>query len=353
MTEILGGDGMECIIDYTNANIIYGELYYGDLNKSTTGGGNWSSIAPDNDGAWVTPYVMHPSNPNTLYIGYRRIYKTTNGGSSWNGGTNAISEWYRSMAVAPSNGNYVYAATLTAIYRSTDGAQTWTNISTGLPTGSNAITYITVKYDDPQTLWITYSGYASTLKVYKSTNAGGSWTNATGTGLPNVPANCIVNEPNNGMEALYVGTDLGVFYRNNTLNSWVPFMSGLPNVPVDELEVQVSAGKLRAATYGRGIWQSDLAVGIVGTNEITKEDKTVLVYPNPSNGTLFVQPDTKSEIEVVELYDVVGKKVMEIKNPVVSGNIIQLDLSKFRNGVYSVAITGHTEKTIQKISLLK
>ncbi len=353
MSEILGGDGMECIVDYTNANIIYGELYYGDINKSTTGGGGWNSVAPNSNGAWVTPYVMHPSNPNILYAGYTTIYKTTDGGSSWNNGTNAISGTYSSMAVAPSNGNYVYAATQTSIFRSTDGAATWTNITNGLPSGSSTITYIGVKYNDPQTLWVTFSGYSSAIKVYKSTNGGSSWSNVTATGLPNVPANCIVSEPNNSMEAVYVGTDLGVFYRNNTLSNWVPFMSGLPNVPVFELEVQVNAGKLRAATYGRGIWQSDLATGIVGTNELTKEADEIMVYPNPSNGTLFVQPDKQKEIELIELYDIMGKKMLEVEKPMVKENLIQLDISKFKNGIYSVAITTRSEKTIKKISLLK
>ena len=353
MSQILGGDGMECIVDYTNANIVYGELYYGDLRRSTNGGGGWNSIAPDNDGAWVTPYVMHSSNPATLYIGYKSIYKTTNSGTSWNSGTNAISAYYRSMAVAPSNGNYVYAATQSAIYRSTDGAQTWTNITTGLPTGSNAITYITVKYDDPQTLWITYSGYSSTQKVYKSINAGASWTNVTATGLPNVPTNCIVNEPNNNTEAVYVGTDLGVFYRNNTMTSWIPFMTGLPNVPVSELEVQVSAAKLRAATYGRGIWQSDLAIGITGTEELMKESDALMVYPNPSMGTLFVQLNEQKDVDLIEVFDVMGKKEMEVSNPVATGNLIQLDISKLTNGVYTVAITDRLGKKVKKISLIR
>jgi photosystem II stability/assembly factor-like uncharacterized protein len=353
MSEILGGDGMECIIDYTNANIIYAELYYGDLNKSTSGGGGWNNIAPANDGNWVTPYVIHPSNPSILYAGYTSIYKTTNGGTSWNGGTNSIAGQYRSMAVAPSNGNYVYAATQTSIYRSTDGAQTWTNITSGLPSGSLALTYITVKYDDPQTLWVTYSGYTSSIKVYKSINAGASWTNATATGLPNVPANCIVNEPNNPMDALYIGTDLGVYYRNNTMTNWIPYMTGLPNVPVFELEVQLNAGKVRAATYGRGIWQSDLAVGIVGTEELTNKSDGIMVYPNPSNGTVFVQADAQKKIERIEVFDVVGKKIMEINHPAIISNLIQLDMSKFRNGVYSVALSTGSERTVKEISLLR
>src|SRR5262249_26394538 len=82
MSEIIGCDGMECIIDYSNANVMYGELYYGDIRKSTNGGNNFTGIAPDNNGAWVTPYVMHSSNPSILYAGYTTVYKTTDGGAS-------------------------------------------------------------------------------------------------------------------------------------------------------------------------------------------------------------------------------------------------------------------------------
>ena len=47
---VIGGDGMECIIDYTNSNIMYGALYYGDVRKSTNGGNSFSSIAPASNG---------------------------------------------------------------------------------------------------------------------------------------------------------------------------------------------------------------------------------------------------------------------------------------------------------------
>jgi hypothetical protein len=54
-------------------------------------------------------------------------------------------------------------------------AQTWTNINSGLPLGQY-ITYIGVKYNDPQTLWVTFGRYTETIKVYKSTDGGASWT---------------------------------------------------------------------------------------------------------------------------------------------------------------------------------
>jgi hypothetical protein len=63
---------------------------------------------------------------------------------------------------------------------------------------------------------------------------------------------------NNSNDALYIGTDLGVFYRDNTSGTWTAFSNGLPNTIVDELEIHYGTGMLRAATYGRGIWESAL-----------------------------------------------------------------------------------------------
>ena len=60
------------------------------------------------------------------------------------------------------------------------------------------------------------------------------------------------------MDALYIATDLGVYYRNASMNDWIPFNNGLPNVRVDELEINIRSGKILAATFGRSMWKSDL-----------------------------------------------------------------------------------------------
>ena len=58
---------------------------------------------------------------------------------------------------------------------------------------------------------------------------------------------------------MYVGFDVGVYYRNASLSDWQAFNTGLPNASVSQLTIQSTAGKLRAATFGRGVWQTDLA----------------------------------------------------------------------------------------------
>ncbi|MFT7589780.1 MAG: hypothetical protein ACI959_002000 [Limisphaerales bacterium] len=93
-------------------------------------------------------------------------------------------------------------------------------------------------------------------KVYKSTDSGTSWTNIS-ENLPNVPVNCIAYEPGSN-DGIYVGTDIGVFYRNNDIGTWIPYRNGMPAVQVNELEINPGNNKIYAATFGRGLWSSSL-----------------------------------------------------------------------------------------------
>ena len=89
---------------------------------------------------------------------------------------------------------------------------------------------------------------------------GGSHYTAFNTGLPAGPFHPKWIAPvRDSKDALYtsLGNAGGVYYRDSTMSSWLPFSAGLPNVTVDHLEIDYCAGKIRAATYGRDIWETD------------------------------------------------------------------------------------------------
>ncbi|MEO6169170.1 MAG: T9SS type A sorting domain-containing protein, partial [Chitinophagales bacterium] len=255
--QVFGADGMQPLVDYTNENIVYICYQYGALHKSTDGGENFQYVAPSS-GGWVTPYAMDPSNHNILYYGANSMYKTTNGASNWTAaGSNLFNSFpCNAIAIAPSNTSYVYAASLDKMFVTSSGGNPWTNITAGLPVTTSGINYIAIDNTDPLNVWVAISGYVSGNKVFHSTNGGNSWSNVSGS-LPNVPINCIVYEPDS-QNGIYIGTDIGVFYIDNTLSDWVTYNAGLPNVMVHHLEINPTSGKLMAATYGRGIWESDL-----------------------------------------------------------------------------------------------
>jgi len=264
--DVTGGDGMECIVDFTNANTQYATYVNGEIYRTTNLWGSQVTIS-DNitggaNGWWVTPYIIDPNNHNTLYVGYADVWKTTNQGTSFTKiSTMNSSGKIRSMAVAPSNSSYMYVADQTHLWKTTNGGTSWASITGTLPVSSNNITYIAVKNSDPLTVWVTFGGY-DTNRIYKSINGGTSWTSISA-GLPSLPVMSVVqNKLVTSEEQLYAGTDIGVFVKNGTA-SWQLFSTGLPNVVVTELEIYYNQttpknSKLRAATFGRGLWESDL-----------------------------------------------------------------------------------------------
>lgn len=272
--DVLGGDGMECAIDYTDKNIMYGETPEGDLYRSTNHGSSWTSIISGltGTGYWCTPFAIDPNVHTTIYTGYQDVFKSINQGTAWT----KISTWggssLHSLTVASSNSAYIYTATPTILYRTINGGTSWTNITGTLPVGSGDITYVTVKSNDPNTVWVSLGGYNAT-RVFQTINGGTSWTDISA-GLPSIPVMCVIQNKLNASETeLYAGTDVGVYVKTGSY-PWSLFSTGLPNVVVTELEIRYGAGsgssKLRAATYGRGLWESDLVeLGVLNPTGFT------------------------------------------------------------------------------------
>jgi len=265
-SDVKGGDGMECLIDFTDDNVQYGTYVNGQLDITTDHWVNQISISDNipggENGAWVSPYVIDPVNNQTIYIGYEEVWKTVDRGNNWTEISNLnISGKIRSMAISESNNQFLYIANQDTIWKTTNGGNSWTDITGNLPTGTNYITYIAIKNNDPNTVWVTFGNYNSD-KVYQTIDGGVSWTDIS-TGLPPIPTMTIVQNKDNTVEnELYVGTDIGVYQKIGT-NNWTPFCSGLPNVVVAELEIYYNpinsdSNKLWAGTFGRGLWSSNL-----------------------------------------------------------------------------------------------
>ncbi len=260
-TGIYGGDGADCFISWASNNNMVQSYVQGDFHFSTNAGGSWASIAPSTSesAAWVAPIIQHPSTATRFLCGYESVWNSTNQGTSWTQlGTLGASTTNNvlGIVVAPSNTNVIYAFKSTEIYRTVNNGSTWTSIATGLPIGSAAITGIDVDNTNENNVYVTFSGYSAGNKVFHSTNGGGTWTNYS-TGLPNIPVNCVVYTKNTS-DAIYIGTDVGVYYRELSMSSWIPYSNGLPNVIVDDMEIYYASNKLRIATYGRGVWETDL-----------------------------------------------------------------------------------------------
>src|SRR5262249_39309435 len=130
------------------------------------------------------------------------------------------------------------------------------NRSAGLPGG---IVDLEVDPRNRDVVYAVIGTGAGGAKVFRSVNAGVSWTDITGTGigkLPNIPTWKLVIDPRYG--DLYVGNDDGVYRLADGSSTWTRFGAGLPHVQVKDLELNQNLNLLTAATYGRSAFQVHL-----------------------------------------------------------------------------------------------
>jgi hypothetical protein len=247
----LGADGMETEFSYTNANIVYGTSQNGQLYRSLNGGTSYSSLPKPSNGNWVTPFAVSHTNDSVVYTGWTGVYRTRNRGNSWTkiSGTNIVFA-LDCLALAASDTNYIYTSRVDTLWVSSNGGNSWTAIK-----APASITSIEVHPRNPLKLWITCN--SSSNRVFVSTDGGNSFTSIAGS-LPGIAARSIVIDRDDLNEGLYIGMNTGVYFRNNTMSDWTPFLTGLPLVAVNELDIQRSGRKIRVGTYGRGVWEVDL-----------------------------------------------------------------------------------------------
>lgn len=256
-----GGDATMCIIDPTNENIQYSSYINGDGIVKTTNAWNNNVALTDAlrkagavGGDWATPFAIDLTNPLNLIAGYQDVLRSTNRGDSWTKISNNLTGGanLQHITIAPNDGKTIYTSNGSNFYRTYDTGTNWTKKAS--PAGD--ITRITVSPTDAKTVYITVNG-GNGKRVFKSINGGDSWTNIT-LNFPNdVNAICIAYEKGTN-EGLYVGSPIGVFYKNASLSQWIYYGQGLPNTEINDISIAYGAKKVRVGTWGRGVWECDL-----------------------------------------------------------------------------------------------
>jgi hypothetical protein len=266
----MGGDGMECIIDPTDSNYMYGALYYGNISKTTSGStlastvANTGSFGINETGEWITPYTLHNKNPDIMFVGYKNLWRGVGikGNSPiWTRLTKSSSSNIIAIEHCEGDTSRLYYSRKDARFYRTDSLYLDTprfkDMTSKTPNPSAVVNWIETHPSKPSTVYIIQGN-----SIYRSNDTANTWTNINGT-LPNVTRNCLLLDKQ-ATDGIYVGTDLGVFYRDSTMSDWVPFKTNLPiNSRITELEMyydyaNTSGCRISAGTYGRGLWQSDV-----------------------------------------------------------------------------------------------
>jgi len=346
--DVISGDGMLCYIQASNDSIQLGSLPNGEISGTTD---LWTNTYPltstlEGSGAWVTPYLPDPTIDTILYVGYNELYRSVILGETWEQLSQFNGELLKVLDIAPADNKYIYTGTDTILYASSDRGATWTTITGDLPVQSGIITDVTVKANDPMTLWVTLGGYAET-KVFESNNGGTTWADIS-LGLPAIPAHNLVQYNKNTTTELYVAMDVGIFVKIGN-NPWEPYFEGMPNVPVYYLDIYYDAtipdnSRLRAGTYGRGLWESPLYNSSISISETF--DDCYRIGPNPAGDILSITFDREGS-HAIALIDMLGRTVIQTTT---NERHHSLDLSRLPAGYYNLGITDanglRTAKTV-------
>ena len=337
----LGADGMETFVDKTNSNVLYGTTQFGSLYKSTNAGNSRSDIATpeDKSGNWVTPFEQDPSVANTIYTGYDQVYKSINGGTAWTSISQNLGGNLDELKIAPSSNQIMYVSRGSDLYKTIDGGATnWTQV-TGF---SGSINSIAIHPTNPNKIAIATT---ANQKVYVSQNGGSTWTSYL-YNLPNFSAQALVWE-NNGKDGLYLGMNYGVYYIDiDSNNLWKSFNNNLPNVIINELEINYADGKLYAGTYGRGLWRSNLYDTTLGTSNNSKV-ATVNLFPNPASTEVNLSWDN-SENVTVKMFDSFGKLIHFSTNVNLQNNY-KINTRSLSAGIYFIRVNSNLGEFTKKV----
>jgi len=297
--DLADGDGGQVLVDPTNFRFVYGTYFRISPYRMTDGGAGFftnqliaNGIKPSDRSEFYTPFVLNQNNVNQLFLGTYRLYRTDNakaassGDVKWNaispdlttGCTGASPNGARNCtisAIGVGGGGAVYTGSLDGlIYFSADAQvnnnPTWTRVGVhsngigdkhSLP--GRPVAWIAVDRSNFRIAYLAYNGYSESTPhqpghVYKTTDAGQSWTDISGN-LPDNPVNSLILDPS-FPNTLYAGTDVGPFVTTDGGASWSALGTGFPTVAVDQLDLDPTNGILAAGTHGKGAYRINASI---------------------------------------------------------------------------------------------
>jgi photosystem II stability/assembly factor-like uncharacterized protein len=306
VVNVGGGDGFVPAIDPRDFTAVFSESQYGGLRRVDLVTGRSDGIKPAPEDTtetyrfnWNSPVLISPHDPDVLYFGGNKLFKTTDKGESWEAISQDLtkdedpSEWeimglkpslrayntITALAESPLREGLIYTgADDGSVYRTLDGGESWEPLSEkfgfgdgGMGSGKFA-TKLHASPSDPATAYISFTGhYHDDFRPYlfKTTDAGDSWSSITGD-MPDEAVIMAIEEHPENQDLLFAGVHNGLMISHNGGVNWIRAGGNLPPVSVNEIKIK--DGDLVLATYGRGIIILDDIAFLEGAEDAMEED---------------------------------------------------------------------------------
>ena len=278
-SNINGGDGATTSIDPTNSQIQYSMNQGPDSMVKRVGNGSWKPIAcgiPVSGSCFNLFFQLDPATPTTVLASCVSLFKTDSPvctrGPNWNtNDTGNPNVWTELLPKSTVSGNVIRSAvdrTLTLYYAGTSAGEVWAGPSGAnwqrLFLGGGAVSDIKIDLDEPTTLYVSMIAGSSSGRIYRMKRVTSAPTASTVTTVditsnlpPGLNVSAVAIDRMNPL-TLYAGTNQGVYrgqFGPGLTWTWSPYLNGMPLADVRGMEVQPRTGVLRAATFGRGVYE--------------------------------------------------------------------------------------------------
>jgi photosystem II stability/assembly factor-like uncharacterized protein len=353
-------------VDPRDSNILYG----GRITRTNQALNEYANVAPEpiRTGQYrynrSLPIVFSPFDPATLYFAANVLFKTTDGGRSWqvispdltrespeipaNLGAFSAGDPEKGKhrgtiyALAPS---FKEAGTLWAgtddglIHITRDGGKAWKNVTPPQLTSWSKVSILEASHFDPATAYAAVNRFRlDDLKphIYRTRDFGASWQEIVA-GLPgNAPINAVREDPTR-KGLLFAGSETSVYVSFNDGDSWQPLQLNLPHTSMRDLAIH--SDDLIVATHGRSFWILDDITPLRQLNEQIAKSPAFLFQPQEALRWRWDRnPDTPLPPETPA-----GK------NPP-DGAILDYYLATAANGPVTLEIVDSTGATVRRYS---
>jgi photosystem II stability/assembly factor-like uncharacterized protein len=269
--ELMGGDGMQVAIDPRDNKTVYTGYQFGNYYRmANTNPSDEFSITPKHSLGekpirfnWQTPILLSKHNPDIVYFGGQKIFRSFNKGETWEPISGDLTDGAKIGNVPFGTITCLHESSrkFNLIYCGTDDGnlykyenETWKSINPKAPKGL-WVSRIKSSLHKENRVLSTLNGYRQDHfepYVFLSNDKGETWADIT-SNLPKESVNVIIEDPKKE-DVFYLGTDHGLYISMNTGKDWMP-LGNLPNVPVHDLVIQEKNAELIVATHGRSLYK--------------------------------------------------------------------------------------------------
>lgn len=271
---IMGGDGMQVAVDTRDNNTVYTGYQFGNYFRIDLAREKSTYITPKHELGerplrwnWQTPIHLSVHNPDILYMGANKLYRSMNQGDSFEAISDDLTKGGKKGDVAfgtlssihesPLKFGLIYAGSDDGlVWVTKDGGNNWTNISAGLPQDMWVSRVQASAYEKGR-VYASLNGYRwdnFESFVYVSEDYGKTWVRI-GKDLPLEPVNVVREDPVNP-DILYVGTDHGLYVSLDRGQTFMAMYKDLPAVAVHDLVIHPKAKEIIVGTHGRSIFKA-------------------------------------------------------------------------------------------------